>query len=213
MLARSAQRGDARHAKSSPAVAAAAARRRGTQAGLPAQLALPHGRATVHAGNATSPVKPTSPADGNFPATDGAASAHHFTAPRHHQVPDAGYNLPQEAPDAFAEAVLEPATFWLPIAAAGTLFKEIPVTHPAASPPPRDALASTLKRTEIQHSPTSIPGREIVQVLTEIPVGVDTGAPVAAAGSPDGLSPDGRERPAVRGRQRTGPVASWPHLR
>ena len=50
-------------------------------------------------------------ADGNFPVTDGAASAHHFTAPRrHHQVPDAGHNLPQEAPDAFAGAVLELAT-------------------------------------------------------------------------------------------------------
>lgn len=50
-------------------------------------------------------------ADGNFPATDGAAGAHHFTAARrHHQVPDAGHNLPQEAPDAFAGAVLELAT-------------------------------------------------------------------------------------------------------
>jgi pimeloyl-ACP methyl ester carboxylesterase len=47
-------------------------------------------------------------ADGNFPATDGTASAHHFTGPRlHHQVPKAGHNLPQEAPDAFANAVLE----------------------------------------------------------------------------------------------------------
>jgi quercetin dioxygenase-like cupin family protein len=50
------------------------------------------------------------------------------------------------------------------------------VTHPTASPQqPGDALASTLKRTEIQHSPSSIPGREIVQVLTEIPVGVESG--------------------------------------
>ena len=49
-------------------------------------------------------------ADGNFPATDGRASAHHFTGPRvHHQVPDAGHNLPQEAPDAFAGAILEVA--------------------------------------------------------------------------------------------------------
>jgi quercetin dioxygenase-like cupin family protein len=53
---------------------------------------------------------------------------------------------------------------------------EILMTHPATSPPPpRDELASTLKRTEIQHSPSSIPGREIVQVLTEIPVGVESG--------------------------------------
>ncbi len=38
-----------------------------------------------------------------------------------------------------------------------------------------DALASKLKRTELQHKPSSIPGREIVQVLTEIPVGVESG--------------------------------------
>jgi pimeloyl-ACP methyl ester carboxylesterase len=49
-------------------------------------------------------------ADGNFPATDGSTSARHFTGPRvHHQVPNAGHNLPQEAPDAFASAVLEVA--------------------------------------------------------------------------------------------------------
>jgi pimeloyl-ACP methyl ester carboxylesterase len=51
-------------------------------------------------------------ADGNFPATDGSASAHHFTGLRvHHQVPNAGHNLPQEAPDAFASAILELADF------------------------------------------------------------------------------------------------------
>ncbi len=45
-------------------------------------------------------------ADGNFPATDGRASAQHFTGPRvHRQVPDAGHNLPQEAPGAFADAI------------------------------------------------------------------------------------------------------------
>ena len=48
--------------------------------------------------------------------------------------------------------------------------------NPPTSPgQPGDALAGTLKRTEIQHSPSSIPGREIVQVLTEIPVGVESG--------------------------------------
>jgi pimeloyl-ACP methyl ester carboxylesterase len=47
----------------------------------------------------------------NFPATDGTASAHHFTGPRsHRQVPGAGHNLPQEAPQAFAEAVLDLAS-------------------------------------------------------------------------------------------------------
>jgi len=38
-----------------------------------------------------------------------------------------------------------------------------------------DALAGKLKRTELQHKDSSIPGREIVQVLTEIPCGVESG--------------------------------------
>jgi quercetin dioxygenase-like cupin family protein len=44
--------------------------------------------------------------------------------------------------------------------------------HPAG---PADALAATLKRTEVQRGASSIPGREIVQVRTEIPVGVASG--------------------------------------
>src|SRR4051812_50140524 len=40
---------------------------------------------------------------------------------------------------------------------------------------PADALASSLKRTEVQHTSSSIPGRVIVQVLTEIPAGVESG--------------------------------------
>jgi quercetin dioxygenase-like cupin family protein len=40
---------------------------------------------------------------------------------------------------------------------------------------PLDELAGKLKRTELQHSASSIPGREIVQVLTEIPAGVESG--------------------------------------
>src|SRR5437764_13852963 len=42
-------------------------------------------------------------------------------------------------------------------------------------PQPADELASVLRRTEVQRGPSSIPGREIVQVLTEIPVGVESG--------------------------------------
>ena len=38
-----------------------------------------------------------------------------------------------------------------------------------------DALASKLTRREIQRSPSSIPGREIVQVETLIPAGVESG--------------------------------------
>ncbi|HEX5858379.1 MAG TPA: alpha/beta hydrolase [Microbacterium sp.] len=46
-------------------------------------------------------------ADGNFPATDGSQHATLFTGPREHRcIPHAGHNLPAEAPDAFAAAVL-----------------------------------------------------------------------------------------------------------
>ena len=38
-----------------------------------------------------------------------------------------------------------------------------------------DALTGRLKRTVLQQCPSSIPGREIVQVLTEIPAGVESG--------------------------------------
>jgi pimeloyl-ACP methyl ester carboxylesterase len=47
-------------------------------------------------------------ADGVTPATDGTASAAKFTARREHRVIErAGHNLPQEEPEAFAEAVLQ----------------------------------------------------------------------------------------------------------
>jgi pimeloyl-ACP methyl ester carboxylesterase len=47
-------------------------------------------------------------ADGNFPVTDEVPDAGRFTGPRLHSlVPDAGHNLPQEAPDAFVQAVLD----------------------------------------------------------------------------------------------------------
>jgi len=48
--------------------------------------------------------------DGVVAATDGRASAVAFLAPREHrQVPDAGHNLPQEAPAIFAQAVIDVA--------------------------------------------------------------------------------------------------------
>lgn len=47
--------------------------------------------------------------------------------------------------------------------------------QPAGSETPDDALASKLKRTELQRQESSVPGREIVQVLTEIPAGVESG--------------------------------------
>jgi pimeloyl-ACP methyl ester carboxylesterase len=47
-------------------------------------------------------------ADGILPASDGRASASKFTGHRVHRiVPGAGHNLPQEAPEAFAAAVME----------------------------------------------------------------------------------------------------------
>jgi len=51
----------------------------------------------------------------------------------------------------------------------------MPSASEANSQQPIDALAAKLKRTELQHKPSSIPGREIVQVLTEIPCGVESG--------------------------------------
>ena len=49
-------------------------------------------------------------------------------------------------------------------------------THPTErTAQSADALTARLERTEIQRGPSSIPGREIVQVLTVIPVGVESG--------------------------------------
>ncbi|GLZ48208.1 cupin [Actinomycetospora sp. NBRC 106375] len=45
----------------------------------------------------------------------------------------------------------------------------------AGSNSPRDALAASLERREVQRADSSISGREIVQVLTQIPVGVASG--------------------------------------
>ena len=46
--------------------------------------------------------------DGVLPASDGSASASKFTGRRIHRVvPGAGHNVPQEAPEAFAAAVME----------------------------------------------------------------------------------------------------------
>src|SRR5881275_1357895 len=51
-----------------------------------------------------------------------------------------------------------------------------PSSRPAAVPTqPVDDLTQRLKRTEVQRQPLSIPGREMVQVLTEIPAGVESG--------------------------------------
>ena len=49
------------------------------------------------------------------------------------------------------------------------------VHDPPRRQPDATTLAGQLKRTEIQHATSSIPGRDIVQVRTEIPVGVASG--------------------------------------
>ncbi|MEL4317479.1 alpha/beta hydrolase [Leifsonia sp. YIM 134122] len=47
-------------------------------------------------------------ADGNFPATDGRGYAQHLTGTHRHRIVEgAGHNLPQEKPEAFADAILE----------------------------------------------------------------------------------------------------------
>jgi len=48
-------------------------------------------------------------------------------------------------------------------------------TIPSDTTADADELRDRLKRTEIQHQRSSIPGRDIVQVLTEIPVDVSSG--------------------------------------
>ncbi len=48
-------------------------------------------------------------------------------------------------------------------------------TRAAAGSQGADEHAGKLRRTEIQRRSSSIPGREIVQVLTEIPCGVESG--------------------------------------
>jgi quercetin dioxygenase-like cupin family protein len=49
------------------------------------------------------------------------------------------------------------------------------VSEPAPVLSAVDELAGRLTRTEVQRCPCSVHGREIVQVLTEIPVGVESG--------------------------------------
>lgn len=52
---------------------------------------------------------------------------------------------------------------------------DTPNSVPSGGPTDADELRVTLRRTEIQHVCSSIPGRDIVQVLTEIPVDVSSG--------------------------------------
>src|SRR3954453_24135869 len=65
---------------------------------------------------------------------------------------------------------------------------------------PADELAGKLKRTELQHSASSIADREIVQVLTEIPVGVASGWHMHP-GEEVGYILPGTGRREIRGRE------------
>ena len=58
---------------------------------------------------------------------------------------------------------------------------------------PVDELATKLKRTELQHQASSIPGRDIVQVLTEIPVGVESGWHTHPGEMPPGTAHNARD--------------------
>jgi quercetin dioxygenase-like cupin family protein len=51
----------------------------------------------------------------------------------------------------------------------------MPSTPQANAQQPADAFAARLRRTELQHRPSSIPGGDIVHVLTEVPCGVESG--------------------------------------
>jgi quercetin dioxygenase-like cupin family protein len=74
---------------------------------------------------------------------------------------------------AVAMALLLPAA---PASAFLTVADNSSVAQVAASPaPPRDELAGKLERRVVQRAPLSIAGREIVQVETKIPPGVESG--------------------------------------
>ena len=66
--------------------------------------------------------------------------------------------------------------------------------------PAADALTARLRRTELQRSASSVPGREIVQVLTEIPCGVGSGWHTHP-GEEVGYIVAGTVRMSVRGRE------------
>ncbi|MET9496290.1 alpha/beta hydrolase [Streptomyces sp. NPDC006552] len=81
--------------------------RLGAAPGAPRYAPLEH-RLLAQPAVAAPTVTLDGKADGVTPWTDGGSYAAHYTgAWRHHVVPGAGHNLPQERPDAFVSAVLE----------------------------------------------------------------------------------------------------------
>src|SRR3954463_9079605 len=82
----------------------------------------------------------------------------------------------------------------------------------ATNEQPRDDLAGKLERTELQHVSSSIPGRDIVQVLTEIPAGVESGwhqhpgeeVGYIVAGTVERAGPRARDRPHALDPHRRG---------
>ena len=84
-----------------------------------------------------------------------------------------GHFLPSECPDELAAAILD---FWRENAPGGSGDRPMAsLRDQETSERSRDELAARLARREIQRGPSSIPGREIVQVVTEIPAGVESG--------------------------------------
>jgi len=88
-----------------------------------------------------------------------------------------GHFLPSECPDELAAAVL---AFWRENAPSAAMSGSgdrpmAALRDQETSERSRDDLAAKLARRELQRSPSSIPGREIVQVVTEIPAGVESG--------------------------------------
>ena len=84
-----------------------------------------------------------------------------------------GHFLPSECPDELAAAILD---FWRENAPGGSGDRpRASLRDQENSERSRDDLAAKLARREVQRGPSSIPGREIVQVVTEIPAGIESG--------------------------------------
>jgi quercetin dioxygenase-like cupin family protein len=84
-------------------------------------------------------------------------------------------DIPQEATAAFAAAVVADGPRHKHHPETSTSEADMSTHETTEAQQQPDELVGRLKRTELQREPSSIPGREIVQVLTEIPAGVESG--------------------------------------
>ena len=76
---------------------------------LPASAQAPR-KDYIWARSTSATITMDGDSDGVVPATDGKAYASKFTGWRAHRIVNAGHNVPQEAPQAFADAVWELAS-------------------------------------------------------------------------------------------------------